>query len=70
MDRLLDLMCYNARERFGLPVGESFSVRSLDEDYTVNPEGFKSKGRATPFEGERLIGVHKATVYNGKTIKI
>ena len=70
MDRLLDLMCYNARERFGLPVGESFAVWSLDEDYTVNPEGFKSKGRATPFEGERLFGVHKATVYNGKTIKI
>ena len=70
MDRLLDLMCYNARERFGLPVGESFAVWSLDDDYTVNPEGFKSKGRATPFEGERLFGVHKATVYNGKTIKI
>ena len=70
MDRLLDLMCYNARERFGLPVGESFAVWSLDEDYTVNPESFKSKGRATPFEGERLFGVHKATVYKGKTIKI
>lgn len=70
MDRLLDIMCYNARERFGLPVGDSFSVWSLDEDYTVNPEGFKSKGRATPFEGARLFGVHKATVYNGKTIKI
>ena len=70
MDRLSDLMCYNARERFGLPAGESFSIWALDEDYTVNPEGFKSKGRATPFEGERLFGIHKATVYNGKTIKI
>ena len=70
MDRLLDLMCYNARERFGLPVGENFSIWALDEEYTVDPEVFKSKGRATPFEGERLFGVHKATVYNGKTIKI
>ena len=68
MDKLVDLMCYNARERFGLPVGESFSVWALDEEFTVDPERFKSKGRATPFEGAKLFGVHKATVYNGKII--
>ena len=68
MDKLVDLMCYNARERFGLPVGESFSVWKLDEEFTVDPERFKSKGRATPFEGAKLFGVHKATVYNGKII--
>ena len=68
MDKLVDLMCYNARERFGLPLGESFSVWALDEELTVNPASFKSKGRATPFEGAKLLGVHKATVYNGKMI--
>ena len=68
MDKLVDLMCYNARERFGLPLGESFSVWALDEELTVNPASFKSKGRATPFEGAKLLGVHKATVYNGKII--
>ena len=68
MERLVDLMCYNARERFGLPVGESFSVWALDEEFKVDPEKFKSKGRATPFEGAKLFGVHKATVYNGKII--
>ena len=68
MDKLVDLMCYNARERFGLPLGESFSVWALDEEFTVNPESFKSQGRATPFEGAKLFGVNKATVYNGKII--
>jgi len=68
MEKLVDLMCYNARERFGIPLGEGFSVWALDEEFTVEPENFKSKGRATPFEGDRLFGVCKATVYNGKII--
>ena len=68
MERLVDLMCYNARERFGLPLGDSFSVWALDEEFTVDPESFKSQGRATPFEGAKLFGVHKATAYNGKII--
>ncbi len=68
MDKLMDLMCYNARERFGLSLGESFSVWALDEEFTVDPESFKSQGRATPFEGKKLFGAHKATVYNGNAI--
>ena len=69
MEKLLELMVYNPRERFGLPLDCSFSVWSLDEEYTVDPESFKTKGRATPFEGERLFGKCVATVYNGKIIK-
>ncbi len=70
MDKLVDLMCYNARERFGLPLGDSFSIWALDEEFTVEPEKFKSKGRATPFERAKLFGVHKATVFNGKAIEL
>ncbi len=68
LERLTDLMCYNARERFGLPLGDSFSIWSLEEELVVDPEKFRSKGRATPFEGDKLYGVHKATVYNGKLV--
>ena len=68
MEKLVDLMCYNARERFGLPLGDSFSVWALGEEFTVDPDKFKSKGRATPFEGAKLFGVNKGTVYNGKII--
>ena len=69
MEKLLELMVYNPRERFGLPLDCSFSLWKLDEEYTVDPESFKTKGRATPFEGERLFGKCVATVYNGKVIK-
>ncbi len=67
MEKLADLMCYNARERFGVPQGDSFSVWALDEEFTVDPDKFISKGKATPFEGARLFGVNKGTFCNGKT---
>ena len=68
MDKLLEIMVYNARERFGLPVGDGFSVWKLDESYRVDPESFKSMGRATPFEGVTLFGKCVSTHYNGKLI--
>jgi len=68
MDELLRLMVYNPRERFGLTVGDSFTVWSLDDVYDIDPEEFKSKGRATPFENERVFGRCVATVYNGKRV--
>ncbi|MBE6646650.1 MAG: dihydroorotase [Ruminococcaceae bacterium] len=69
MEKLLDLFVYNPRKRFGLAESNGFSVWSLDEEYTVDPTAFKSMGRATPFEGEKLFGKCVATVYNGKIIK-
>ena len=68
MDKLLELMVYNPRKRFGLPEENGFSVWSLDEEYTVDPDTFKTMGRATPFEGERLFGKCVATVFDGKVI--
>lgn len=69
IEKLIELMVYNPRERFGLAKNSGFSVWSLDEEYTVDPAAFKSMGRATPFEGEKLFGKCVATVYNGKVIK-
>ncbi len=68
LDRLVDLMVYNPRERFGIPLADSFSVWKLDEEITVDPDKFMSKGRATPFEGDRLFGKCYATVRNGKIV--
>ena len=52
MEKLLDLMVYNPRERFGLSMDEeSFSVWDLSEEYILDPEEFSSMGRATPFAG-------------------
>ena len=68
LDKLTDLLVYNARERFALTVGESFSVWKLDEEFTVDPAEFISMGKATPFEGTRLYGKCYGTVYNGKIV--
>ena len=68
LDKLTDLLVYNPRERFGLPVGESFSVWRLDEEITVDPAEFISLGKATPFEGYKLYGKCYGTVCGGKVV--
>ena len=45
-----------------------FSIWKLDEIYTVDPNAFLSKGRATPFSGDTLSGVNYLTVYNNKIV--
>ena len=69
MDKLIELMVYNPRKRFGLPEENGFSVWELDTEYTVDPATFKTMGRATPFSGEKLYGKCVATVCNGKVLK-
>ncbi len=68
LEKLLDLMAYNPRQRFGIPMGESFSVWNLNTEITVNPDTFFSKGRATPFSGMHLFGENLLTVCNGKLV--
>ena len=68
LERLVELMSINARKRFGIPLGDSFSIWKLDEEFTVDPADFLSMGKATPFEGERFFGVNLLTVCNGKEV--
>ncbi len=68
MQRLLELLVYAPRRRFGIPEDRSFSLWRLDEAFTVDPEAFLSLGRATPYAGERLLGVNYLTVLNGKAV--
>jgi len=68
MDRLLDLMVYNPRKRFDIPLGLDFSVWDINKEYIVDPESFLSKGRSTPFEGNKLYGECLLTVCNGKVV--
>ena len=68
LEKLIEVMSINPRNRFNIPVGGDVCVFDLDGEYTVNPEDFLSMGRATPFEGERLFGVCRLTVCNGKTV--
>ena len=68
LERLMELLVVNPRQRFNIPLGNDFSVWDLDVEYEINPEDFKSMGRATPFAGEKVFGKCLATFYNGKNI--
>ncbi len=68
MDRLIDVLVWNPRRRFGLPVGEDFSVWDLNAEFTVDPNEFLSKGRATPLTGMKLCGRNLLTVHDGKIV--
>ena len=68
LERLIDLMVYNPRRRFNIPLGNDFSVWDLDAEFDVDPNEFLTKGRATPLTGMHLCGRNLATVYNGKIV--
>lgn len=69
MDRLEDLMVYNPRRRFGIPLGNDYSVWNLGAEWSITPEiDFLSKGRATPFEGWRVSGLNVLTVCDGRPV--
>ena len=68
MEKLIEVLCVNPRKRFGIPLGDDYSVWKLDDEFTVDPSEFLSKGKATPFEGERLYGRCVLTVCGGKKV--
>lgn len=68
LERAVDIFSNNARSRFGLPVGEDFTVWDLDAAYTVDPAEFLSMGKATPFAETELFGRCVMTVHDGKIV--
>ena len=59
-------MSVNPRRRFGLPQGQDWCVWDLEKEYTVDPDNFLSKGRATPFAGWKVCGENKMTIVGGE----
>ena len=68
MEKLVELLCINPRKRFNIPLGNDFTIWDLEKEITVNPDEFLSKGKATPFKGDKLKGECVLTVYNGKAV--
>ena len=69
MDRLMELLVTNPRGRFGIPMNDGdWAVWDLNAEYEIDPAGFISKGRATPFEGWRVNGRCLLTAVNGKKV--
>ena len=68
LETVVNALTVNPRTRFGLPLGEDFSVWDLEDRYTIDPETFLSLGRATPFAGMEVQGRNLLTVCGGKAV--
>ena len=68
MEHLMKLLVTNPRERFGIPMGEDFSIWDLNAEYAIDPEEFVSMGKATPLAGWKVFGKCMATVCGGKVV--
>ena len=68
LDKLVDLLVKNPRERFGIPMTDDYTLWDLNAEYTVDPADFLSLGKATPFEGWKVAGRCLATVCDGKVV--
>jgi len=68
MEKLLQLLVTNPRERFGIPMGNDFTIWDLNAEYAIDPEEFLSKGKATPLAGWKVNGKCMATVCDGKVV--
>ena len=68
LERLVELISVNPRKRFGFPETQDVSVWDLNKEYTIDPETFLSKGRATPFTGWKVFGENLMSIAGGKIV--
>ena len=68
LDRLVDLLVINPRNRFNIPLGCEYSIWDLNEEYEVDPREFLSMGKASPFTGWKVSGRCMATVCDDKVV--
>lgn len=74
LEKLVELMSVNPRRLFGfgggIAVGEKadLTVFDLTTAYTIDPETFLSKGKATPFAGMEVRGKAVQTWVDGKLV--
>lgn len=68
LDKIIDLLVTNPRKRFGLGLGNEFSVWNLSDEYEIHSSDFLSKGKSTPFEGTKVFGKNLLTVNNGRIV--
>lgn len=68
LDRLVELMSFKPKERFGIDTNNDFAVFDISEAYKIDPKDFLSMGRATPFAGREVFGRCLLTVHNEKVV--
>ena len=68
LEALVGKITTEPRKRFGIPLGDDWSVWDPEREYTIDPAEFLSKGKATPFAGRKVFGRCLKTVCGGKTV--
>ncbi len=74
LEKLILLMSENPNNRFniGSKIAEgepaNLVVYDLNNEYIIKPDEFLSKGRSTPFEGEKVTGKCMLTIYKGDIV--
>ena len=66
MQALLDRMRDKPAARFGFDDQNDWTAFDLDSAYTIDPQTFLSRGRATPFAGMDVFGECLLTIVGGK----
>lgn len=66
LEKLTELMSLTPAKRFGIANEGNFAVFDCADEYTIDPERFLSRGRATPFAGWRVRGRCVMSVLNGQ----
>ena len=67
LETVLKALTVNPCRRFGLPQA-GYSIWDLNQESLVDPAGFLSQGKASPFTGTRVYGTCMATILDGKTV--
>lgn len=75
LDRLVDALTYGPRQAFRIPGGlieegapADLTVIDITKEYTIDSNGFLSKGRSTPFEGMKVHGRVLLTLKDGTPV--
>lgn len=68
LEKLIELMAVNPRQRFGITETEDICVYNLESEYKINSQEFASMGKSTPFEGKTVFGKNLLTVCGGKAV--
>ena len=68
LEKLIDLLAINPRNRFNIPLNDDCTIWSLDEKTVINPDDFISQGKSTPFENTEVYGKCILTVCDNKIV--
>ncbi len=70
LDTLINCMSKKPSERFGIPLGDDYSLWDMEKEYKICPADFASMGKSTPFSGWNVFAKCILTVKDGKAVYI